>query len=116
MVCHLSDACRVALGEKAVSRATGPLQRTLVKWAALYVPVSWPTGIPTRPEIDQYDGGTKPTQFAADVAELERLLRRIRDKTDFDWPAHPVFARMSRGAWLRWAYLHADHHLRQFGA
>jgi hypothetical protein len=26
-----------------------------------------------------------------------------------------VFGRMSQAAWLRWAYLHMDHHLRQFG-
>ena len=32
------------------------------------------------------------------------------------WPRHPIFGRMSQRAWLRWAYLHMDHHLRQFGA
>ena len=29
---------------------------------------------------------------------------------------HPLFGRMSEAAWLRWGYLHVDHHLRQFGA
>jgi Protein of unknown function (DUF1569) len=28
---------------------------------------------------------------------------------------HPLFGRMSASSWMRWAYLHADHHLRQFG-
>jgi hypothetical protein len=28
---------------------------------------------------------------------------------------HPVFGQMSESAWLRWAYVHTDHHLRQFG-
>jgi len=28
---------------------------------------------------------------------------------------HPIFGGMSERAWLRWAYLHTDHHLRQFG-
>jgi hypothetical protein len=37
-------------------------------------------------------------------------MRRIEGK------AHPLFGRMSDADWLRWAYLHADHHLRQFGA
>jgi hypothetical protein len=62
MVCHLTDACRMALGETAVSSATGRLRRP-----------------------------------------------------DFNWPVHPIFGRMSHREWLRWAYLHADHHLRQFG-
>jgi hypothetical protein len=55
--------------------------------------------------------------FAADVAELEKLLGEIvTDRRDrFAGHLHPVFGRISGSAWLRWAYLHADHHLRQFG-
>jgi hypothetical protein len=29
--------------------------------------------------------------------------------------AHSFFGRLSRTEWLRWGYLHMDHHLRQFG-
>jgi hypothetical protein len=55
--------------------------------------------------------------FAADVSELAALLDRIAARRmDGVWPAHPIFGRMSPAAWLRWAYLHTDHHLRQFGA
>ena len=117
MICHLCDSCRMAMGEKPVSDASGRLQRTLVKWIALYVPVRWPPGIPTRPEVDQQVAGTRPVAFAADVAELEALLDLITTrKKGFGWPVHPIFGRMSQAAWLRWAYLHMDHHLRQFGA
>jgi hypothetical protein len=117
MVCHLSDSCRVATGQKPVSDATGPLQRTLLKWIALYLPLPWPAGILTRPEIDQQCAGTKPVDFAADLADLEALLEFITTRErGFNWSAHPIFGRMSHAAWLRWAYLHTDHHLRQFGA
>ena len=117
MICHLCDSCRMAMGEKPVSDASGRLQRTLVKWIALYVPVRWPPGIPTRPEVDQQGAGTRPVDFAADVAELEALLELFATpETGFEWPRHPIFGRMSHAAWLRWAYLHTDHHLRQFGA
>ena len=27
---------------------------------------------------------------------------------------HPAFGAMSAREWLRWGWLHADHHLRQF--
>ena len=37
---------------------------------ALYGPLRWPAGIPTRPEVDQMAGGTKPGEFLADVARL----------------------------------------------
>ena len=117
MICHLSDACRMATGQKRVSDASGRLQRTIVKWMALYLPLRWREGILTRPEIDQEFGGTCPTDFAADVAELEALVELITTKrTSVVWSTHPVFGRMSEGDWLRWAYLHLDHHLRQFGA
>ena len=28
---------------------------------------------------------------------------------------HPVLGPMTRANWMRWAWLHTDHHLRQFG-
>jgi hypothetical protein len=117
MVCHLSDGCRMATGGRRVTGATGPFKRTLVKWIVLYLPLRWPAGIPTSPEIDQECGGTRPVHFAADVAELEALLELMTTREEgAEWSRHPVFGRMSRAAWLRWAYLHTDHHLRQFGA
>jgi hypothetical protein len=117
MVCHLSDAFQIMNGTKTASDATGRLQRTLVKLIALYLPVRWPPDLPTRPEIDQQVGGTRPGDFAADVAELRALVERITTRDPgFAWPTHPIFGRMSKAAWLRWAYLHTDHHLRQFGA
>ena len=117
MVCHLSDALRMGTGHKPVSHATGPLQRTILKWIVLYLPVRWPAGILTRPEIDQELAGTRPVDFAADVAQLEALLALITAETrTFSWQAHPIFGKMSDAAWLRWGYLHMDHHLRQFGS
>ena len=116
MVCHLSDVFRLVTHQKAASPATGIVQVTLIKWIALYVPFRWPQGVPTRPEMDQEFEGTKPRDFAADLAELESLVERIATVgKDYDWPAHPIFGRMSESAWMRWAYLHVDHHLRQFG-
>jgi hypothetical protein len=116
MVCHLADAFRMATGERAVSSASGPLQRTLVKWLALYLPLAWPAGVPTRPEVDQTIAGTKPLEFAHDVSQVELLLAKTAAQGPRAWPVHPIFGRMSHRAWLRWAYLHTDHHLRQFGA
>lgn len=115
MVCHLADALRMATGDRAASEASGLLHRTLLKWLVLYLPLAWPAGISTRPEIDQAIGGTKPLDFARDVAQVESLLVRTAAHHATAWPPHPIFGRMSQSAWLRWAYLHTDHHLRQFG-
>jgi hypothetical protein len=116
MVCHLSDSFRMVSGRKPVCRSTGRVQGTLLQWIALYVPLRWPAGIPTVPELDQQSGGTRPVDFAADLAELEALLDLVTTSTGmFEAQVHPIFGRMSQAGWLRWAYLHMDHHLRQFG-
>jgi hypothetical protein len=117
MICHLSDSFLMATGRKPVSHATGALQQTIVKWVALYAPMPWPAGILTRPEVDQELGGTPPVDFVTDVAELVSLVESIAtQRNTLDGRLHPIFGRMSGAAWLRWAYLHVDHHLRQFGA
>lgn len=115
MVCHLSDSFLAVTGQRHVSMAADLLQRTLVKWIALYLPLRWPAGVRTRPELDQHaGGGTRPAQFEVDVARLLQLVEQVTS-AEPRWHVHPRFGRMSDGEWLRWAYLHMDHHLRQFG-
>ena len=117
MVCHLCDGFRMGTGEKPVRSVASPFRRTMVKWFALYVPIPWPPGIRTRPELDQERLGTRPGEFAADVAQLEALIELVSAPSrNFEWPSHPLFGSMSEAAWLRFSYLHVDHHLRQFGA
>jgi hypothetical protein len=116
MMCHLADAFRMAAGDKRVSSGGSRLPAGLMKFVALYLPLPWPRGIMTSPEIDQLCEGTTPGSFDADVAEVEMLLQTIAaSATDAEWPRHPVFGRMSHAEWMRWAYLHTDHHLKQFG-
>ncbi|MGB2714245.1 MAG: DinB family protein [Vicinamibacterales bacterium] len=116
MICHLGDSARMALGRTRVVPTGGMIHRTLVKVVALYAPFTWRTGILTNPEIDQECGGTKPAEFRADVKDLEALVEVMTtDAANLDGQVHPIFGRLSRAAWLRWAYLHMDHHLRQFG-
>jgi hypothetical protein len=115
MVCHLGDSFRGVTGEKALASRAG-LLGGLMKWGALYVPLKWPHGFKTMPEMDQEIGGTQPTEFAADVKELRRLLERFAvEPRDFAWRAHPIFGVMVDRDWMRWGYLHMDHHFRQFG-
>ena len=117
MICHLNDSFLGVTGQREISPATGVFQRTLMKWVALYLPLRWPTGIPTRPEVDQEAGGTKPGEFAGDVAQLEALIEFVTPQSGpGPWQVHPIFGTMTTAQCLRWAYLHCDHHLRQFGA
>ncbi len=117
MVCHLSDSCRMLTGELTTKPAATPLPRIVMKWVALYVPLQWPKNISTTPELEQGIGGTQPADFDSDLARLAHLIDRIAtDRLPCAGRVHPIFGSMSETDWLRWAYLHADHHLRQFGA
>ncbi len=116
MVCHLSDGYRILIGERPTRLVPSPLPRPIMKAFALYGPLKWPPGILTTPDLDQDIGGTKPIDFDADVADLAKLLDRVSLlKRGSAERLHPMFGPMSAAAWMRWAYLHADHHLRQFG-
>jgi hypothetical protein len=115
MVKHLCDSMSVPLGEMTVSKASmPPIQRTLMKWGALYAPFKWPRNVPTRPEIDQCGLDRPLNDFESDMQTAVHLVRRLGD-ADLEGNYHPYFGPISRAQWLRWGWLHADHHLRQFG-
>lgn len=115
-VCHLADSFKVAFGEKVASELRLGVPSGLIKWVALKAPLPWMKGAPTLPQVDQEKGGTRPGEFDADLAELRALVERVvAPQRDFEWSAHPLFGVMTETEWRRWAYLHTDHHLRQFG-
>lgn len=116
MVCHLADACRMFMGTTTVDRRANLAERSVLKWLALWAPVPWPHGFRTVPEIDQEANGTPPSVFEGDREELLTLMSRMIEKPrPFAWQTHPHFGDLSEREWMRLAYLHTDHHLRQFG-
>jgi hypothetical protein len=115
MICHLNDSYRVALGEKQAAPKDNLFTRTVMKWGALSLPIPWPHGINTTPELDQLVGGTPPVDFEKDQQELVSLTERFIGKpAGLASAKHPTFGRMTVEQWTHWAYLHMDHHLRQF--
>ena len=116
MISHLADGFRSYLGLRPVTDVSTLFLRTVVKWAALWVPLGWPHGFRTAPELDQECSGSRPGEFDRDLEEVLQLMTRMtRRPRDFEWPSHPLFGQLSESAWMRLGYLHVDHHLRQFG-
>jgi hypothetical protein len=117
MICHLNDSFLGIIGDKPMEVPRGFTIWPVLKYVALYAPAKWPQGVPTRPEFDQCGGaGTPPAQFDADVRDLlETMDRFSRSPRHFQFRPHPMFKKMSEAQWMRWGYLHVDHHLRQFG-
>ena len=77
MVCHLTDGFQMATGERSVKEASSLWRRTGLKCIALYLPLPWPKGIATLPEVDAFRGGTPPSELANDLERLERSLQEF---------------------------------------
>jgi hypothetical protein len=114
-VCHLAVCYQIVVGEGSVQERTGPVQRTLFKYAALHVPMQWVRGYPTLPELKAGARGVIPQNFADDRHRLLALFDEFVASPVRDTAAHPIFGALTQWEWMRWGYLHADHHLRQFG-
>ena len=66
MICHLGDSYWVGLGEKKVSMVSIPMPRPVMKWMALQVPLHWPHGLKSPPEVAQDVDGRRPVETESD--------------------------------------------------
>ena len=112
MLAHLVDAFGMGMGEIEVPPRKIPL---LGSWPfnVLFIRfVGMPRNAPTAREIIT----RPPASIDAELRQLEAAMDRFaaqRERTE--WPRHPAFGKLSRRAWGELGYVHADHHLRQFG-
>jgi Protein of unknown function (DUF1569) len=113
MVRHLICSYEIALGERTVEPVEGPVP-VLMKFIALRSGFRWPKNIQTVPELKRAIAEHSDVEFNV-------LMRAVVESTEavarggHYAPSHPMFGPMSPEDWMRWGYLHADHHLRQFG-
>ena len=114
MVRHLSTAYEVALGDRNVTPLKGPLPPPVMKWIALRSGVQWPKNVQTTPEliraVEEECSATFEELVRETAERMELVAKGMRWTRE-----HPIFGAMSAKDWMRWGYLHADHHLRQFG-
>jgi hypothetical protein len=113
MVRHLGCSCEVALGERAVAPMKW-ISPPVMKWVALRSGLPWPKNLPTTPELKKAIAEESEVEFHAavrmSIQKMEQLAASTRSAA-----THPMFDAMTVKDWMRWGYLHADHHLRQFG-
>jgi hypothetical protein len=114
MLCHLTDSYVGAIGERPISPVGLRIPRPILKWLMLNTP--WPKSAQSPLEVDAERGGTPPSDFGRDRTRLLDAIDRFCAAPDLSRAPHPLAGAMTRTEWLRWGYLHADHHLRQFGA
>ncbi len=114
MVCHLRGPYHFALSTGLAQHISLPIPAAAAKYMALRSPLPWPKGLPTLPEFKIDGECMKTVSFVEDRATLIDVFDRFCAFPKFT-KDHPFFATMAHADWMRWGYLHADHHLRQFG-
>jgi len=116
MLCHLGDAEEMALRIRPRRNKVKEISRPILKWLGLWTPIPFPRGVRTNPQHDPKADGTRPADFERDRARVIAGLDGLAspDAATLE-TAHGIFGLMSLADWQRWAWKHADHHLRQFG-
>jgi hypothetical protein len=113
MVRHLICSYEVALGERTVD-PKGGFPPVLMKWMALRSGLRWPKNVQTMPELKRAIAEHSDAEFTVLIRAAIESMEAVARGTRYA-PSHPMFGPMSPEDWMRWGYLHADHHLRQFG-
>lgn len=114
MARHLGDASEAVLKLRLfASRARGK-PSPLRKFLLLHVLRQMPRGI--KAGADPAGAAVDPADFGPDLARAVSLLQALAAAPpEALVDRHPVLGPMTRANWMRWAWLHTDHHLRQFG-
>lgn len=114
MVCHLTDAFKVALGDTPTTLRPGPLSSKLARWLIISVLPVPRARARTMREFKL----TAPQVWAKDVQTLkghmERFIARAWEPNP-QWNVHPAFGQLSTTEYGKLVAKHMDHHLRQFG-
>jgi len=113
MVRHLICSYELALGERVVEPMEWPLP-VVIKWIALRSGLRWRKNIQTVPELKRAIAEHSEVEFDVLMRAVIESMEAVARGTHYA-PAHPMFGPMTPEDWMRWGYLHADHHLRQFG-
>ncbi|MDX1493059.1 MAG: DUF1569 domain-containing protein [Longimicrobiales bacterium] len=114
MLSHIGGAMEWVL-EGGEARMWESPMNPFLKFIAFRVPLPWPRGIPNPND---------PAGVDVPAAEFEALQRRVLEALEAmgtwevsqETPPHPAFGPLTTWEWKRWAFKHADHHLKQFSA
>ena len=114
MALHVGDASGAVLKQHEFTAKTRGGPTAVRRVALLYFLPRMPRGIKTG--ADPAAAVVDPAQFGQDVERTVALLQRLATAPpDALVDRHPILGPMTRAQWMRWAFMHTDHHLRQFG-
>jgi len=115
MLAHVAGSMEWVLSGGDAQAEWGDQANRFIKFIAFRVPLPWPKGIPNPND---------PASVEVPVEKFDALRQRVvrgleemgRWEVTEATPPHPAFGPLTTWEWHRWAFKHADHHLKQFGA
>ena len=112
MLCHCAKVNLAILEGKAANKTPSFKQRFL-KNLVLYVMEKLPKGIKTNPKLLHDEQQILETDTERN--NVIDTISRFTDNKNLLGGEHPVFGKLNDKEWGRFAWIHLDHHLRQFG-
>ena len=112
MLWHCSEV-NTAILEGKLSDKTPTFKQWLIKNLVLNVRQQLPKGIKTNPKFVKNEQQDLQTNIEKEKV-IDSIIR-FTNHTNLPGGEHPVFGRLNDKEWGRFAWLHMDHHLRQFG-
>jgi len=117
MICHLTEYVQTMNGSTVVDFVPRPLQYVLRLFKPLILRMTTiPRNAVTAKGWATAKGeGHQPVSFERDKQVVLHLLRQFGSRDPKAKEAmHPFFGPVTNEVWARMAYIHIDHHLRQF--
>ena len=113
MLVHLAVTHDAVLGRAPFEVPVSSPSRVL-KVFALHLPMRW---------IRNLNFGSDPASLALDpdafAVDRRRAVETLAEVASAGPQSlstpHPILGILTQSEWHRWAFLHSDHHLRQFG-
>ncbi|NNF13769.1 MAG: DinB family protein [Gemmatimonadetes bacterium] len=112
---HLAGSMEWVLRGGEPQTAWSERYSKVIRFVAFRVPLPWPKSIPNPNDPASVEVSVEDFDDLRDrvIAGLEKMAAW---NVSAETPTHPAFGPLTTWEWQRWAYKHADHHLKQFGA
>jgi hypothetical protein len=115
MLAHCADQIRLSLGQKKPHEKPTFFNRTVMKYAGLWLPRIPIRNLKAPVDMNQKFYGTAAKDIETEKSNLLHLLHEVRALPEEKLLLpHPMFGKLNRKQWGRFMYVHIDHHLRQF--
>ena len=113
MLVHLAVTHEAVLGRASFDTPVRASNR-VIKAFVLQLPMRWVRNLNFG--ADPAGVALDPAAFTADRRRAAETLAELAgaEPRSFSTP-RPILGPLSQSEWHRWAFLHTDHHLRQFG-